>query len=237
MSPSSSSLTIPKEQDADFYSSLGQNYEAAFGHDQGLMAFTRIALSYLPSQCHALDVGCGTGKPVAMSVVEAGHKITGIDISDVMVRLSQKAVPAGTFEVADMRTYGTDGRRFDAVFNMLSLFALRRHDIELMAKRWNFWLPDRGTLAIGTVAAEDCHPESKGVEYDQDQLCARGIPFRFMSNDITLDLFTRDGWHKLLVHNGFEIVETMTDLFTPPADAGCDPEPHYFIVARKVKDI
>ena len=224
---------MPKEQDADFYSSLGENYETAFGHDTGLVDFTKKAISYLPAQAHVLDVGCGTGKPVATLLHETGHYVTGIDISDVMIELSQKAVPTGRFKLADMRTYTPD-QPLNAVFNMLSLFALSRDDIEAMVPRWSQWLQVDGIVTVGSIAAEDCHPETKGNGYDADGLGARKIPFRFMATDITLDLLTRKGWEKILTEHGFVILETMTDTFAPPPEAGCDEEAHYFIVAKKI---
>jgi hypothetical protein len=33
---------------------------------------------------------------------------------------------------------------------------------------------------------------------------------------------------------GFEVVDTDMHVFEPPPDAKSDPEPHYFIIARKV---
>ncbi|KAK6352251.1 hypothetical protein TWF730_009082 [Orbilia blumenaviensis] len=222
-------------QDADFYSSLGSNYETAFGHDSGLVNFVHKILAHLPPRASVLDIGCGTGKPVASTLAEAGCSVTGIDISGVMVELSRKAVPDGKFEVADMLQYEPpEGTQFDAVLSLLSLFALERKDIEKMAKNWSRWVPAGGILSVGSVAAEDCKPMVQDHHYDKDGLCARGIPFRFMGNDITLDLFTRIGWETILSQNGFEIIDTATDLFTPPRESQCDEEMHYFILARKI---
>ncbi|CAK1356525.1 uncharacterized protein RHO25_012332 [Cercospora beticola] len=229
-------MNMAQTQNADLFSSIGEQYEAAFGHDQGLLKFTQKVLEHLKPNSHILDVGCGTGKPVATTAAEAGHKITGIDLSEVMVELASKAVPTGTFEVADMLTYQPKDIKFDAVFNMLSLFLLRRQDVELMATRWNCWLPLGGILAIGTGAAEDVHPEKLEVQYDEDGACARKMPFEFMGKPITIDMFTRAGWEKLLVDAGFEVLYTTTDVFVPPPETGCQTEPHYFIMAKKIRE-
>jgi SAM-dependent methyltransferase len=224
------------DQDASWYSSLGEKYEAAFGHDTGLVKFIQKALTYMPPKSNVLDAGCGTGKPVATSLAAAGHSVIGIDISDVMVNLSQKAVPEGRFEVADMLTYEPpEGVQLNVVLTMLSLFALKRKDIEAVAARCKHWLPVDGVWCIGTVAAEDCQPEVRGKGYDEDGRCARDIDFRFMGSDIKLDLMTKIGWVKLLQENGFEIIDTMSDLFVPPKEAECDEELHYYIVAKKVR--
>jgi 2-polyprenyl-3-methyl-5-hydroxy-6-metoxy-1,4-benzoquinol methylase len=76
------------EQDANFYSSLGSNYEDVFWENPGLLKFIERALPYLPLKANVLDVGCGFGKPVAMTLAAAGHSVTGIDISGIMIPLS-----------------------------------------------------------------------------------------------------------------------------------------------------
>ncbi|MGW5482057.1 hypothetical protein [Streptomyces sp. NPDC004008] len=37
----------------------------------------------IPGSSTVLDVGCGTGVPVACALTAVGHRVTGIDISDV----------------------------------------------------------------------------------------------------------------------------------------------------------
>ena len=222
---------------AEFYSSLASKYEDAFGHDAGLLTFIHNILSDLPPRALVLDVGCGTGKPVASSLAAAGHRILGIDISPAMVELSRKAVPSGTFEVADMRSYQPpEGIRLDAVFNILSLFMLDREGIESMAEKWSLWLPAGGLLCICTIPAEDCSPDEKGHGYDPDGLCARDIGCRFMGAQTSVTLFTRKGWAALLEKQGFDIVKTMTEMHVPPEEADSDPESHFFIVAKKRSD-
>jgi SAM-dependent methyltransferase len=222
--------------DAEFYSSLGTRYEDAFAHNAGLLSFMEAAIAYLPSNAHVLDAGCGTGKPVATSLAAAGHPVTGIDISDTMVELSRKAVPGGTFTVADMRNYVPPlSERFGAIFNILSLFALEREEIETIMMKWHSWLETGGLLCICTMAAEDCHPETKGQGYDADGRCAREIRVRFMGEQVKITLFTRNGWEMLLRANGFEVVDTRTELFFPPKEADNDEEPHYYIIARKAR--
>ena len=220
--------------DAEFYSSIGIKYEEAFSHNPALLAFVQTALTHLPPNSTILDVGCGTGKPVASSLAAAGHRVIGIDISDTMVELSRKAVPDGVFEVADMREY-VPRERLDAVFNVLSLFLLERKEMEEMAGRWGKWLEKGGLVFICTIAAEDCEPETRGKGYDDDGRCAREVGFRFMGERATVTLFTREWWRVLLAEKGFEVLETKSDVFVPPKEAQSDQEPHYYIIARKKK--
>ena len=73
----------------------------------------------------------------------------------------------------------------------------------------------------------------KRENYDADGKCATKVEWGFMGKNVAITLFTKAGWKELLEKAGFEIVHTENDLFIPPAAANCEPEPHYFIIAKK----
>lgn len=221
--------------DADLYSSVVSEYNDAFEVNHGLVRFIESVLAGFKSKAHFLDVGCGTGRPVATTIDAAGHSITGIDYSNAMVQRCREAVPNGHFEVADMTLWEPPhGRRFDAVLNILSLFALNRGGIEAMAPRWNRWLPVGGLLCIATVAGEALKPAT-GEGVDEDGRCVRGIPWRFLGMHIKLTLLTRLGWETLLEESGFEVVRIVTDTFVPRTTLECSFREQLLILARKVR--
>ncbi|KAL8638528.1 MAG: hypothetical protein Q9228_004321, partial [Teloschistes exilis] len=76
-----------------------------------------------------LDVGCGTGTPVASTIARYAHHVTDIDITPNMVALSQKTVPSGHFEVANVLDYEPQAR-FDVVLNIFYIFTLSREEVE-----------------------------------------------------------------------------------------------------------
>ena len=216
---------------ADFYDMLGANYESAFGHDEGLAKFILKALSFFKPSSKVLDVGCGTGTPVASTIAHHGHEVTGIDIAPSMVELSRKAVPNGKFEVASMLEYNPQ-ERVDVVLNILSLFMLSREDLELsMSRKWADWLVSDGLLCIATIPLDSCNI-SKDL-YDEDGLCARKIPAHFMGQRFEVDHMSKKFWRQLLEKAGFEILHMEDDLFVPPAEAKSENEMHFYIIARK----
>jgi len=220
---------------AEFYSSLAASYEDAFAHNNGLANFLDKAMSLLPPQANVLDVGCGTGNPVASRLDAAGYNIVGIDIAPAMVQLCRKSVPNGRFEVADMRYYVHPNKdQLDSVSSVLSLFPLNREEMEEVIQKWCSWLKIGGLLCIVTMAADDCHPKAIQKGCDVDGLCSREISNRFMGKDVINTLFTRAGWRHVLSRNNFEVVYEEMELFVPPKWADTDDEPHYFIIARKV---
>lgn len=69
-----------------------------------------------------LDVGCGTGYPVAKYLSEKGFYVTGIDISEKMIlKVKGLNLVHATFEKQEILSYQTD-QMFEAVIAFDSLF-------------------------------------------------------------------------------------------------------------------
>ena len=220
----------PMNSDEQFWTDLGMKYEAAFGHDPVYHAVIQKYLHKFPTSARVLDCGSGTGKPVAAAIAESGRHVHGIDMSAGMVSLSRKAVPRGSFEIANMLEY-TPSVSYDGVVASLSIFELSRQELTSMAQKWSQWLKPGGLLLISTFPAEVCS-QVKAGNYDADGECANMVEWRFMGNTVLITLLTRAGWKALLEKTGFEIVHAEEDLFTPAA-AECDEEPRYYITAKK----
>lgn len=218
--------------DEQYWTDLGLKYEAVYGEDIGLRNVVQKYCTMLPPAAHILDCGPGTGKPVASTIAETGRRVHGIDMSAGMVSLSQKAVPSGTFEVVNMLEYAPTVSYEGAVAS-LSIFELSRQELTTMSHKWFQWLKPGGLLLINTFAAEDC-VQVKAENYDADGECAGKVEWGFFGQKVLVTLFTRKGWKMLLEKAGFEIVHTEEDLFTPAADTECEPEPRYYIIAKKV---
>lgn len=217
--------------DEQFWTDLGMKYEAAFGHDTFLHDVVQNYVKKLPNSARVLDCGSGTGKPVAAAIADSGHHVHGIDMSAGMVSLSRKAVPSGSFEIANMLEYAPTVS-YDGVVASLSIFELTRQELTIMAQKWSQWLKPGGLLLINTFPAEVCS-QVKAGNYDSDGECANKVEWRFMGNTVLITLLTKVGWKLLLEKAGFEIVHTEEDLFTPAA-ADCDEEPRYYITAEKL---
>lgn len=81
----------------------------------------------VPQDGSILDIGCGSGEPIAQYFIEAGHDLTGVDSSSAMIGMCRNRFPEQTFVVADMRTLARD-RRFDGVLAWDSFFHLKQDD-------------------------------------------------------------------------------------------------------------
>ncbi|MEP6704376.1 MAG: class I SAM-dependent methyltransferase, partial [Acidobacteriota bacterium] len=59
-------------------------------------------LEGLPSQAKVLDLGCGTGNPIAKHIVECGFRVVGVDQSKKLLQIAKTVVPEAELVHADM---------------------------------------------------------------------------------------------------------------------------------------
>ncbi|GGC90999.1 methyltransferase [Chelatococcus reniformis] len=81
----------------------------------------------MPSRATVLDIGCGTGQPIAHHLTEQGCIVTGVDSSPEMIAMAKDRQPAGDWLIADMRTLSLS-RTFDGLLAWDSFFHLGYDD-------------------------------------------------------------------------------------------------------------
>jgi SAM-dependent methyltransferase len=81
----------------------------------------------LPPRASVLDLGCGSGEPIAKHFVEQGFAVTGIDSSATMISICRQRFPAQEWLVADMRTLSL-GKKFAGIIAWNSFFHLSPED-------------------------------------------------------------------------------------------------------------
>jgi SAM-dependent methyltransferase len=81
----------------------------------------------LPTGASVLDLGCGSGAPVALNMVVCGLTVTGIDASPSLISLCRQRMPNHRWIVGDMRSPPIRGR-FDGVLAWDSFFHLTPGD-------------------------------------------------------------------------------------------------------------
>jgi SAM-dependent methyltransferase len=109
----------------------------------------------LPDGATVLDLGCGTGVPVSLALIQRGFNVYGVDASSTMVKAFRARFPAVPVECAAVEDSDFFGRTFDAVV-AVGLFFLLDAGIQgrLMAKVAGV-LPSGGRLLF-TAPSQRC---------------------------------------------------------------------------------
>ncbi len=84
-------------------------------HDQFIACLTPGA--------RVLDLGCGSGMPVALHLVQHGLRVTGVDTSPTLIALCRQRMPEQEWITAEMQALALP-RRFDGLLGWDSFFHL-----------------------------------------------------------------------------------------------------------------
>jgi ubiquinone/menaquinone biosynthesis C-methylase UbiE len=66
------------------------------------LGYVDKVLEGLQPGASVLDLGCGTGNPIAKYIAEKGFRVIGVDQSEKMLEIAKKAVPDAQFVHGNM---------------------------------------------------------------------------------------------------------------------------------------
>jgi SAM-dependent methyltransferase len=81
----------------------------------------------VPPGCGILDLGCGSGEPIAAYLIGLGHPVTGVDSSPALIEACSKRFPEQDWIIADMRALALQ-RNFCGIIAWDSFFHLAHDD-------------------------------------------------------------------------------------------------------------
>ena len=139
-----------------------------------------------------LDLGCGSGEPVARELIDRDFNVTGVDCSSRLIGICRACFPAHSWLTADMRTLDLD-RDFDGIVAWHSLFHLTPEDQRSVFPRFGAHCRPGGVLLLTTG-------HGAGVRIGEWQ----GEPLYHASLD-------PDEYRRLLAENGFAVVDVRLD--------------------------
>lgn len=143
--------------------------------------------SYLKPNAKILDLGCGTGRPIAEFLLNRGFKVTAVDGSEKMIEIAKSYIPQATIILKDMRRLDLE-EKFDAIIMWHSSFHLEQDDQRALfpniAKH-----ASKNAMLLFTSGSEQ--GEAWGINGGQDLFHAS---------------LSEDEYRELLSKNGFEVV-------------------------------
>ncbi|MGQ0761669.1 MAG: class I SAM-dependent methyltransferase [Acidobacteriota bacterium] len=186
----------------------------AQGYVEHVLSYVDRVLEGLPAGAKVLDLGCGTGEPVAKYIVERGLQVTGIDESSEMLKFARQTVPEAELIHADIVTVELTGT-FDAAIAWDSMFHVeRKHHAAIYRKLANVLRAGaRLLLSVGGSAPA----EDDSVE---------GFTSEMFGQTFYYSGFAPEVARKLIEEFGFEIELWEVD---DPTSRG-----HIAVIARKM---
>lgn len=120
-----------EERAAAGIASLYDNFAKDFDRDRGkdLMEahYLLEVLTRLNGRKCILDLGCGSGEPIARFFIEADCLVTGVDVSGAMLEMCRARFPQAVWVRCDMRSMKLR-RQFDAIIAWDGFFHLTQDD-------------------------------------------------------------------------------------------------------------
>lgn len=149
-------------------------------------------LALLPDQANVLDLGCGSGKPLATYLIEQGCAITGVDSSELMLQMARANFPEQMWLQADMRQFNL-AQKFDAILAWDSFFHLTQDDQRQMFAQFARHAK-QGTLLMFTSGP--AHGEAIGELFGEPLYHASLAP---------------EEYRHLLAQYGFEVLNMVVE--------------------------
>jgi SAM-dependent methyltransferase len=134
---SEGSFVQPKTLAASPYDAIADFYHRGWSHwylPSVRPALERLFYSALPPTARILDVCCGCGH-VTGDLTARGYQVTGIDLSEALIKVARVDVPGAQFMVADAREFRVDRPFQGALSTFDSLNHLLTYDDLLAAFR------------------------------------------------------------------------------------------------------
>ena len=165
-----------------------QRHAHRFDRERGKSLIERPYLDAVTSgiepDASILDVGCGSGEPIARHFIEHGYAVTGVDAAPAMIALCRQRFPEATWIEADMRSLALD-HRFDAIVAWDSFFHLDQDEQRAMFPVFERHIAPGGMLlftsgphsgiAIGCMYGEDLFHASLAPDEYRALLAATGF--------------------------------------------------------------
>ncbi len=146
-------------------------------------------LAGLPLPSMILDLGCGTGRPMAEYILTRGHQLLGVDQAMNMLEMAQKRLPQGMWVAGRIEDFQST-KQFDGILCWDALFHIERtRHPELLAAMASM-LRVGGRLMI-TVGGSD-HPAFTDTMFGEEFFYDSNTPEK------TLSLLDQSGFKPLI---------------------------------------
>lgn len=186
-----------------------------------VLGYVEMVLKGLPPGSQVLDLGCGTGSPVALYIAQRGYRVTGVDRSEKMLEFARSMVPEAEFIHGDMVEIQFAGK-FAAAVAWDSIFHVARQHHPAIYRKLANSLETGGRLLL-SVGGSDVDTDAEGSS--SARAGAEGFTSEMFGHTFFYSGYAPEVARQLLEAEGFEIEVWEVD---DPSSRG-----HIAVIARK----
>jgi cyclopropane fatty-acyl-phospholipid synthase-like methyltransferase len=202
------------------YDKIAEQWHANFrgqAYVDRVLGYVDTILAGLPPGAKVLDLGCGTGNPIAKHMVEGGFRVVGVDQSNELLNIAKTVVPEAELIHGNMVEIKF-AERFAAAVAWDSIFHVERKHHSTIFRKLADSLEVGGRLlmSVGGSDAADSAVDNTGAEGFTSEMFGHTFFYSGYAPNVT---------RKLLEDVGFEIEMWEID---DPSSQG-----HIAVVARK----
>jgi SAM-dependent methyltransferase len=168
------------------YEEIAPAFIAGRGRDSAESGVSVVAdwSRMLPAGAAVLDLGCGTGVPISLTLIQRGFKVHGVDASPTMVAAFRARFPTVHVECAAVEESDFFGRAFDGVVAWGLFFLLDAEIQRRLVAKVAAVLPGGGRFLFTAPSEIDSWADamtgrtsiSLGYEAYRNALEAEGMP-------------------------------------------------------------
>jgi predicted TPR repeat methyltransferase len=147
--------------------------------------FLDILIKNTPKNGDVLDLGCGTGLPISKIIYDSGLKVTGLDVSDEMIKHFKENLPNTTALRMPMTEFNAKNE-YDAIVSSYSMLCLPFGDFVAVAGKISEALKNNGYFLL--FLNEGDSKQGQVQEVNGEQLFSMG-----MSEKEIRDIFEPNG--------------------------------------------
>ncbi|MEK6337202.1 MAG: class I SAM-dependent methyltransferase [Acidobacteriota bacterium] len=183
-----------------------------------VLAYVDLVLEGLQPRARVLDLGCGTGEPIAAYIIGKGFRVTGVDESLKMLEIARNVVPAAELIHSNMLEVQLPGK-FAAAIAWDSVFHVERKNHQTVYRKLANAL-ETGARLLLSVGGSDADAGS------EDDSATGGFTSEMFGQTFFYSGYEPRVARSLLEAEGFEIERWEVD---DPSSRG-----HIAVIARKI---
>lgn len=154
---------------------LKANYDAIASHwlrnrthlpDQDQAMFEHF-IARLPQHAQLLDLGCGSGEPIATMLASHGFNITGIDRSHTLLAHAQQILPKQTWLHAELEQFSPT-QNYHGVVIWDSMFHLPREQHQPLLQKVYDCLLSNGVVILSSGGSHTHIPAFVDTMFEQE---------------------------------------------------------------------